>query len=129
MKQTLINIAVGAAIGGAGVFYFVKPETKTEKQVVYKDRVQTVIEEVIVEAPDGAKTTKRTTTKDQTKDKTKTHVTTTTKPNWAVSVQHELFVPEAVTTVGLHRRVFSNVYVSVYGNTQLGVSAGLMITF
>lgn len=129
MKQTLISIAVGALIGGAVVFQLVKPETKTEKQVVYKDRVQTVIEEVIVEAPDGAKTTKRTTTKDQVKNKTKTHVVTTRKPDWGVSVQTELFVPTPVTTIGVHRRVLNNIYVSVYGNTNLGVSAGVLITF
>lgn len=129
MKQTLISIGIGAIIGAGLVYHFVKPETKTEKQVVYKDRVQTVIEEVIVEAPDGAKTTKRTTTQDQVKNKTKTQVVTTRKPDWGVSVQHELFVPTPVTTIGVHRRVFNNIYVSVYGNTNLGVSAGLLLTF
>lgn len=115
-------LVVGLAIGT----WFDAKHT-IEQKVVYKDRVRTQIEEVIIERPDGTKETRRTVDKNERSDK---HVakkeSKPIKPNWGVGIKYDLFQPQQIWTLEVHRRVFGNAYVSAYGRTD-GV-AGLGIT-
>lgn len=131
MKNLILINLTCFVLGGLAVWKLFPPTTVEQERVVYKDRVQKVIEEVIVETPDGTKTTERVTYKDQTSDKEATNKVTKAakKNNWGVSVQTTTFVSDPVTTVGLHRRVFGDFYVSIHGSSNGTVQAGLLFTF
>ena len=58
----VVVLAVGLAVGT----YFDAKHTIEEK-IVVKDRVKTIVKEVITERPDGTKVTERHTTKDEKK--------------------------------------------------------------
>lgn len=119
-----LALVVGAALGT----WFDARHTIEEK-VVYKDRVKTEIREVIKEGPDGTKVTERVIYKDEKKDtKVSKKESKPVKPNWGLGVKYDL-VPagQPVWTVEIHRRIFSDLYLSGYGRTD-GV-AGVGVTF
>lgn len=120
----IVVLGIGAAIGT----YFDAKQTIEEK-VVYKDRVKTVVKEVITESPDGTKITQRETTKDEKTDQVKTKSESTpVKKDWGIGVSTDLF-PSQVYTVEVHRRLFSDLYVTGYGRTDGTVGVGLTFFF
>lgn len=132
LKRTasyVVVLAIGAVIGT----YF-DAKHVIEEKVVYKDRVKTQIREVIKETPDGTKVTERFIEKDEKKDKKA--VKKETKPikkNWGVGVKADLLPDriggQTVWTVEVHRRIFSDLYVSGYGRTDGNAGVGVTLFF
>jgi len=121
----VIVLAIGAGIGT----YFNQKHTIEEK-IVYKDRIKTQIKEIITERPDGTKVTERVIDKDEKKDKVATKKESIpVKKDWGISVKTDLFTPVPVYTAEIHRRVFSDLYVSVYGRTDNVIGVGVTFLF
>ncbi len=121
----VVVLGIGAAIGT----YFDAKHTIEEK-IVYKDRIRTQIKEVITERPDGTKVTERVIDKDEKKDKkVAKKETIPVKKDWGVGVKYDLFRPEAVYTLEVHRRIISDLYVSAYGRTDSTVGIGVTFFF
>lgn len=123
----VIVLGIGAALGT----YFNAKHTIEEK-VVTKDRVRTIIKEVITERPDGTKVTERITDKKEKKNQVaKKKESIPVKKDWGVGVKADLLSQpiggQTVWTVEVHRRIFSDLYISGYGRTD-GV-AGVGVTF
>jgi len=129
MLKKISSYIIVLAIGGALGTYFDAKHTIEEK-IVIKDRIKTVIKEVIKKAPDGTITIERTTTKDEKKDTVASKKESIpVKSNWGVGVKYDLFTTVPVYTIEIHRRVFSNLYVTGYGRTDNVVGVGLLYTF
>ena len=132
ISSYVVVLAIGAAIGT----YFDAKHTIEEK-IVFKDRVKTQIREVIKESPDGTKVTERFIEKDEKKKKqVAKKESIPVKKNWGVSVKADLipngfngFNGDAVYTLELHRRMFSDLYVSAYGRTDGVAGVGVTLFF
>lgn len=125
ISSYVIVLAIGLAVGT----WFDAKHTIEEK-VVVKDRVRTVTQEIIVERPDGSKETRRTVEKNEKTDtKTAKKETIPLKKDWGVGVKADLFNQVPVYTVEIHRRVFSDLYVSAYGRTNNTVGLGVTFFF
>lgn len=125
LSSYILVLGIGAAIGT----YFDAKHTIEEK-VVFKDRTRTVIKEVITEKPDGTKITQRETNETTKVDKTQARKESRpVKKEWGVGVQYDLFRPEPIVTVNVHRRVFGSLYGGVYGRTDGTVGIGLTFFF
>lgn len=124
-----ITIAVGIFLLGAAVGTYFDAKHTIEEKIVYKDRVKTEVREVIREAPDGSKVTERVTYKDEKKEQeVAKKETKPVKSNWGLGVKYDLIPSgQPVWTVEVHRRIFSDLYLSGYGRTD-GV-AGVGVTF
>lgn len=121
----VVVLAIGAALGT----WFDTKHTIEEK-VVYKDRVRTQIQEVIIERPDGTKETRRTVDRNEKKDKqVAKKETKPARKNWGVSVKTDLFAPVPAYTLEVHRRIFSDLYISAYGRTDSSVGVGVTFFF
>lgn len=121
----VVVLAVGAAIGT----YFDAKHTIEEK-IVTKDRVRTIIKEVVTERPDGTKVTERVIDKKEKKNQVaKKKESIPVKKNWGVSVKTDLFTPVSVYTLEVHRRMFSDLYVSAYGKSDGVVGVGVTFFF
>lgn len=125
----IIVLAIGAGIGT----YFDAKHTIEEK-IVYKDRVKTVIKERITENPDGTRVIERETTKKEKKDGSVSKVESKpVKKDWGVSVKADLLSQpvggQTVWTVEVHRRIFSDLYVSGYGRTDGIAGVGVTLFF
>ena len=91
----IIVLAIGAALGT----YFYAKHTIEEK-IVIKDRIKTVIKEVIRTSPDGTVVVERTTTRDEKKDTVASRKESIpVKPNWGVGMKYDLFTPVPVYTI------------------------------
>lgn len=129
MLKKVSSYIVVLAIGGVLGTYFDAKHTIEEK-VVTKDRVRTVIKEVITEKPDGTKVTERITDKKEKKNQVaKKKESVPVKKNWGVSVKTSLFQPTSNYTFEVHRKVFSDFYVSAYGDTSGTVGIGVTLFF
>lgn len=125
ISSYIIVLAIGAALGT----YFDAKHT-IETKVVTKDRIKTVVKEVITERPDGTTVTERHTTKDEKKKQVaNSKESIPVKKDWGVSVKTDLFRPVSVYTLEVHRRVFSDLYVSAYGRTDNTLGVGLTFFF
>lgn len=129
MLKKISSYIVVLAIGGALGTYFDAKHT-IETKVVTKDRIKTIIKEVVTQRPDGTTVTERHTTKDEKKKQVaKQKESIPVKKNWGVSVKADLFAPVPVYTLEVHRRVFSDLYVSAYGRTNNSLGLGLTFFF
>jgi hypothetical protein len=129
MYKKIVSYLVVLVIGAAAGTYFDAKHTIEEK-VIYKDRVRTQIKEVIKEAPDGTKVTERYIHKDEKKDKKVARKESIpVKPNWGVGIKYDLFSPVPVYGVDVHRRIFGDVYLTVYGRTDQTFGLGVLYTF
>jgi hypothetical protein len=132
MKK-IASYVVVLAIGGVIGTYF-DAKHVIEEKVVYKDRIKTQIREVIKEAPDGTKVTERFIEKDEKKDKkVAKKETKPVKKNWGVGVKADLLPNpiggQTVYTLEVHRRIFSDLYVSGYGRTDGTAGVGVTLFF
>lgn len=130
MKKVILSHAIALVIGAAVCMYFDKEVHEVKKEVVYKDRIKTVVKEVITEKPDGSKTTERTIEKDEKSDKQVSEVEK--KPvekKWIASMKHSLFAPEPIITAEIQRRVIGDIFVGAYGTNQGAVGVSLSIMF
>jgi hypothetical protein len=119
----VIVLAIGVGVGT----YFDAKHTIEEK-TVYKDRVKTVVKEVITERPDGTKITERHTDKEEkTKQVNNKSESRPVKKDWGVGVKYDLLQPGQTYTLEIHRRIIGDFYVSGYGRTD--GTAGLGLTF
>lgn len=117
-------------VAGVGIGTYFDAKHKVEEKTVYKDRVKTVVKEVVTERPDGTKVTERHTTKDEkTKQVKNKSESIPVKKDWGVGVQYDLFRPDPVYTLQVHRRVFSDLYVSGYGRTDGTLGVGVTFFF
>lgn len=127
MIKKISSYIIVLAIGGALGTYFDAAHTIEEK-IVTKDRTRTIIKEVITERPDGTKVTERVTDKKEKKNQVaKKKESIPVKKNWGVGLKTDLFAPVPVYTIEVHRRIFSDLYVSAYGRTDN--TLGLGVTF
>jgi len=125
ISSYVIVLAIGAGLGT----YFNQKHT-IETKVVTKDRIKTVIKEVITQNPDGSVVTERHVTKDEKKKQVaKRKESIPVKKDWGISVKTDLFSPQPAYTIEAHRRVFSDLYVSVYGRTDGVVGVGATFFF
>lgn len=125
ISSYVIVLVIGAALGT----YFDAAHTIEEK-IVTKDRIKTVVREVITERPDGTKVTERHTTKDEkTKQVAKRKESISKQRNWAVGIKYDLFQPVPVWTAEVQRRIIGDVYVGLYGRTDGIVGASVTVTF
>ena len=126
ISSYVIVLAIGLVLGT----YFDAKHT-IETKVVTKDRGKTVVKEIITEKPDGTKVTERHVTKDEKKKQVaKQKESIPVKKDWGVSVKADLFSPQQpVYTLEVHRRVFSDLYVSAYGRTDSTVGIGITYFF
>lgn len=121
----IIVLCIGAAIGT----YFDAAHTIEEK-VIFKDRIRTVTKEVIKENPDGSKTTEREVITDEKKDGlTSKKESKPVKKDWGVGVKYDLFTPVPVWTAEVHRRIFSDIYVSAHATTDGRFGVGVTLFF
>jgi hypothetical protein len=121
ISSYIIVLAIGAVMGS----YF-NNKKAIEEKIVYKDRVNTVVKEVIKQTPDGTIITERETTKNEARDSVATKKTILPQnKDWGVSVKYDLFRPVPVWTAEIHRRIIGNIYAGAYGRTDgiVGVSA------
>lgn len=119
----VVIFVIGAAIGT-----YLDQFHTIEEKIVYKDRVKTVLKERITEAPDGTKITEREVVKKEKKDGSATKIESKpVKKDWGLGVKYDLLGGPGVYTLEIHRRVFSDLYISGYGRTD-GV-AGVGVTF
>lgn len=126
MLKKISSYVIVLAIGAAAGTYFDAKHTIEEK-IVVKDRVRTVVKEVVTERPDGTKVTERHVTKDEKKNQTaKRKESIPVKKDWGVSVKYDLFRPVPAYTLEIHRRIFRDLYVGAYGRTD-GI-AGVSVT-
>jgi hypothetical protein len=124
MRLIAAASVIGFILGGFVVYRFSPKQTQIQERVVYKDRVQTVVTEVIVEKKDGTKEIRREVVKTEDRDKTqvKTETKPQPKPDWAIGVQYDLLSPDSPWTAQVNRRVLGNLYIGVSGgNNSLGV--------
>lgn len=129
MLKKVGSYIVVLVIGGVLGTYFDTKHTIEEK-VVTKDSVRTVIKEVITERPDGTKVTERITDKKEKKNQVaKKKESAPVKKNWGVSAKTSLFQPTSNYTLEVHRRIFSDFYISAYGNTSGTVGVGVTLFF
>ncbi len=125
ISSYVVVLVIGAAIGT----YFDAKHT-IETKVVTKDRIKTVIKEVVTQSPDGTTVTERHTTKDEKKKVVaKRKESIPVKKDWGVSIKTDLFSPVPTYTAEIHRRIFSDFYVSVYGRTDSTAGVGLTFFF
>lgn len=125
LSSYFIVLMVGTIIGT----YFDAKHT-IEEEVITKDRVRTVIKEVITERPNGTKITERYTDKKEKKNQVaKKKESKPSSKNWGVSIKTSLFEPTPQYTVEVHRRIFSTVYVSAYGRSDSTVGVGVSFFF
>lgn len=121
----IIALGIGLGLGT----YFDAAHTIEEK-IVTKDKVRTVIKEVITERPDGTKVTERITDKKEKKDVVENKKESIpVKKDWGVSVKTDLFNPVPVYTIEVQRRVFSDFYIGVYGRTDNTLGVGVSLFF
>lgn len=129
MLKKISSYIIVLVIGLAAGTYFDAKHTIEEK-TIYKDRVRTVVREVITERPDGTKITERITNKDEKKKKiAKRKESIPVKKDWGVGVKADLFSPIPSYTVEVSRRVFGDIYVSGYGRTNGSVGVGVTLFF
>jgi hypothetical protein len=131
VKVKIASHLVALVMGGLLAWKYVDYGKHTVKEkVVYKDRINTVIREVIAESPDGTRVTKREITKVETsKMKATKAESKPTKKRWAVGIQRELLVPDGAAQLSVQRRVFGDIYAGVYGNTNGSVGLSVTILF
>lgn len=129
MHKTILSYIAVLAVGvGIGTYFDAKHTI--EETVVYKDRVKTVVKEVITERPDGTKITERETNKVEKTDKvTAKKESIPVKPNWGVGVKYDLFRPIPIWTAEVQRRVIGDFYVGAYGRTDGVVGVGVSFFF
>lgn len=121
----MVILAIGAGLGS----YF-NPIHTIEEKIVIKDRIKTIVREVITQRPDGTIVTEREIHRDEKKDSVATKKESIpSSKNWAVSVKYDLFVAIPVYTIEVQRRILGNIYVGVYGRTDNIVGAGVTILF
>jgi hypothetical protein len=131
VRLKVVTHLAALMVGGLLVWKYGNYGKHTVKEkVVYKDRINTVVKEVITERPDGSRVTKRETTKAETsKTKATKAESKPTKKRWAVGIQHELLVPDGATQLSVQRRVFGDIYAGVYGSTNGSVGLSVTILF
>lgn len=130
MIKKLASYVIVFAAGSAIAIWFDKDVHEITETVVYKDRVRTVVKEVITERPDGTKITERTTNKDEKKKQTANRKES--KPvakNWAAGIDYELFSNDQVYTGRLYRRVLGDIYVGGYGTSRGDFGVGITVLF
>ena len=121
----VVILAIGAGLGA----YF-NPVHTIEEKVVVKDRIKTVIREVVTQRPDGTIVTERDIVKDEKKDTVATRKESIpVKKDWAASVKYDLFTSVPVYTIEIQRRVLGNIYAGAYGRTDGIVGVGVTILF
>lgn len=125
ISSYIIVLVIGAALGT----YFDAKHT-IETKIVTKDRIKTVVKEVVTKRPDGTTVTERHTTKDEKrKQVAKQKESIPVKKNWGVGVKYDIFRPESVYTIEAHRRVFGDLYISAYGRTDSTFGVGVTVFF
>lgn len=130
MKSKIIGYVIAMVVGAGACMYFDKDIHEIEEKIVYRDRVRTVVKEVITEKPDGTRIIERETNKDEVKDSVSTKKESIpTKKNWAVGVKYDLFSHEPVWTAEVQRRVIGDIYAGAYGRTDGIVGVGITILF
>ena len=121
----VVILAIGAGLGS----YF-NPIHTIEEKIVVKDRIKTVIKEVVTQRPDGTIVTEREIHKDEKKDSVATRKESIpTSKNWSASVKYDLFRPVPVWTIEVQRRVLGNIYAGAYGRTDGIVGVGVTLLF
>ena len=121
----VLVLGIGAIIGT----YFDAKHTIEEK-VVFKDRTRTIVKEVITERPDGTKVTERVTDRKEKVDtKQARKESKPVKKNWGIGVTYGLGTVTPVYGVQIHRRVFSDIYVTAYGKSNHSAGVGLTLFF
>lgn len=129
MLKKISSYAIVLVIGGALGTYFDAAHTIEEK-IVTKDRIKTVIKEIVTERPDGSKVTERVTTKKEKKDSVankKESIPVAKK--WMAGVSYELFKPQPVYTIDIKRKLFTNIYAGAYGRSDGRFGVGVTILF
>lgn len=129
MLKKISSYIIVLAIGGALGTYFNASHTIEEK-IVIKDRIKTVIKEVIITNSDGTVVVERTIVRDEKRDiVAKRKESIPVKSNWGVGLKYDLFTPEPIYTIELHRRILGSLYITGYGRTDGIVGGGLLYTF
>jgi hypothetical protein len=130
MQLKILSYILVFAAGIGACLYFDDNVHEIKEEIVYKDRIRTVVKEVVTKSPDGTTVTQRTTDKVEKKDKQVNKVESKPiKPNWMVGVKYDLFRPVPVWTAEVQRRVIGNVYAGAYGRTDGVVGVSLSVTF
>lgn len=125
ISSYIIVLAIGAGLGT----YFNQKHTIEEK-IVIKDRIKTVIKEVITQRPDGTTVTERTIHKDEDKKTVATKKESIPSTNdWGIGIKYDLFTAVPVYTIEIHRRILFDFYITGYGRTDNVVGVGLLYTF
>ena len=127
MKIKIASYLLVFGLGAIAMRYFEPQSMSVKQEVVYKDRVKTIVKEVITEKPDGTKVTEKITDKTEAKDKTDVKsVVIPVAPKWAAQVTYGL---NEEWSASLSRRVIGNVFVGGYANNRGGVGVSLLVTF
>lgn len=128
LKIGIIAIIAAFAVGlYTGKQYFPRTvETQTEREVLRKD-VVVVTKEIV--RPDGTKEIVTTSTDKSVQKNDKQISVTKTAPNWraSTSISRSSLAGNNIYAVTVERRVLSNVFVGVTGNTDktLGLVLGI----
>jgi Na+-translocating ferredoxin:NAD+ oxidoreductase RnfG subunit len=130
LKTKILSYVIILVCGVLVGRFFDNGRSIVEERTVYKDRVKTVIKEVITQSPDGTTVTERTTTKKEKKDLKKNRLESkVAKANWGIGVGYEMFRPEPVYTIDIKRRVIWDLYLGAYGRTDGRFGVGITYLF
>lgn len=132
LQVKIVSYLVAVLVGAGAAYYFMPQQIKIEEKVVTRDVIKTVTKEVVkIQRPDGTiETIEREVVKDEDKKKQASVVKTKpAKKNWGVGVKYDLFRPDSVYTLEVHRRIVSDLYVSAYGRTDSTVGIGVTFFF
>lgn len=130
MRQKILSHGLAILVGAGLCLMFDNQVHQVKEEIVYKDKIRTVVKEVIRENPDGSKTIERIS--DKTEDKNTTVNKVTQKPaknDWLIGVKYDLFQPMPVWTAEVQRRIIGNVYVGAYGRTDGVAGVSLTVAF
>ena len=121
----VIVLAIGAGIGT----YFNQKHTIEEK-TVYKDRVKTVVKEIIKENPDGSKVTERVIhTDEKSKQTAQKKESKPVKKDWLVGIGYNIIGPDQFYNGRLERRILGDVYVGLNGDSRGNFGVGITLLF
>lgn len=130
MQKKILSYVLAVCVGAAICMYFDKEVHEVQERIVYKDRIKTVVKEVITENPDGSRTIERETTKDEKKDQVSNKKETRpVKKDWLVSVKADLFSPAPAYTAEVSRRVIGDFYIGTFARTDGVVGVGVTLAF
>lgn len=129
MLQKIYKYVIVLVVGGA-IGAMLNNKHRVEEKVVYKDRTKTIVKERIIENPDGSKVIERETNKTEDKKSVQSRVESKpTQKNWGVGVGYDVFTPNQIISVNVHRRLFSDLYVTVSGRSSGDVTIGATLFF